>query len=389
MKIPMCEPDITAAERVAVDEVLRGTTLSIGPRLELFERRIASYVGARHAAGVSSGTAGLHLCMLAAGVGEYDLVITTPFSFVASANAAMYVRARPVFVDVEPRALTIDPQRLADTARTLSRRHGRRLKAILPVHVFGQTADMDPILEIAQRYGLAVIEDACEAIGAEYKGRSAGTIGDAGVFAFYPNKQMTTGEGGMIVTDDPGWDALFRSLRNQGRDTFDGWLAHSRLGYNYRLDELSAALGAVQAARLDELLAKRERVAGWYAARLAGLEGVERPAPAPWTTRMSWFVYVVRLAPRHDRDGVIRELEARGIPARPYFPPIHLQPFYRGRFGLRPGDFPVTEAAGASCLALPFFGTMREEQVDTVCGALAEALGLELSADTTARRAVG
>ncbi|TMB40062.1 MAG: DegT/DnrJ/EryC1/StrS family aminotransferase [Deltaproteobacteria bacterium] len=389
MKIPMCEPDITAAERVAVDEVLRGTTLSIGPRLELFERRIASYVGARHAAGVSSGTAGLHLCMLAAGVGEYDLVITTPFSFVASANAAMYVRARPIFVDVEPRALTIDPQRLADTARTLSRRHGRRLKAILPVHVFGQTADMDPILEIAQRYGLAVIEDACEAIGAEYKGRSAGTIGDAGVFAFYPNKQMTTGEGGMIVTDDPGWDALFRSLRNQGRDTFDGWLAHSRLGYNYRLDELSAALGAVQAARLDELLAKRERVAGWYAARLAGLEGVERPAPAPWTTRMSWFVYVVRLAPGHDRDRVIRDLEARGIPARPYFPPIHLQPFYRGRFGLRPGDFPVTEAAGASCLALPFFGTMREEQVDTVCGALAEALGLELSADTTARRAVG
>ena len=193
----------------------------------------------------------------------------------------------------------------------------------------------------------------------------------------------------MIVTDDPGWDALFRSLRNQGRDTFDGWPAHSRLGYNYRLDELSAALGAVQAARLDELLAKRERVAGWYAARLAGLEGVERPAPAPWTTRMSWFVYVVRLAPGHDRDRVIRDLEARGIPARPYFPPIHLQPFYRGRFGLRPGDFPVTEAAGASCLALPFFGTMREEQVDTVCGALAEALGLELSADTTARRAVG
>ena len=389
MTIPMCEPDITAAERAAVDEVLRGTSLSIGPRVQLFERRVAAFTGARHAAAVSSGTAGLHLCMLAAGVGDYDFVITTPFSFVASANAVMYVRARPVFVDVEPRALTIDPQRLADTARTLSRRHGRRLKAILPVHVFGQTADMDPILEIAQRYGLAVIEDACEAIGAEYKGRSAGTIGDAGVFAFYPNKQMTTGEGGMIVTDDPGWDALFRSLRNQGRDTFDGWLAHSRLGYNYRLDELSAALGAVQAARLDELLAKRERVAGWYAARLAGLEGVERPAPAPWTTRMSWFVYVVRLAPRHDRDRVIRELEARGIPARPYFPPIHLQPFYRGRFGLRPGDFPVTEAAGASCLALPFFGTMREEQVDTVCGALAEALGLELSADTTARRAVG
>ena len=389
MRIPMCEPDITAAEREAVDEVLRGTTLSIGPRLELFERRIAAYVGARHAAGVSSGTAGLHLCMLAAAVGEYDLVLTTPFSFVASANAIMYVRARPVFVDIEPNALTIDPQRLADTARVVSRRHGRRLKAILPVHVFGQTADMDPILEIAERHGLAVIEDACEAIGATYKGRPAGTIGDAGVFAFYPNKQMTTGEGGMVVTNHHGWDALFRSLRNQGRDVFDGWLAHSRLGYNYRLDELSAALGAVQAQRLDELLEKRARVAAWYEERLASLEGVERPGPAAWTTRMSWFVYVVRLAPRHDRDRLIRELEARGVPARPYFPPIHLQPFYRGRFGLRPGDFPVTEAAGASCLALPFFGTMREEQVDYVCGALAEALGLEPRTEPAARRAVG
>ena len=389
MRIPMCEPDITAAEREAVDEVLRGTTLSIGPRLELFERRIAAYVGARHAAGVSSGTAGLHLCMLAAGVGEYDLVLTTPFSFVASANAIMYVRARPVFVDIEPNALTIDPQRLADTARVVSRRHGRRLKAILPVHVFGQTADMDPILEIAERHGLAVIEDACEAIGATYKGRPAGTIGDAGAFAFYPNKQMTTGEGGMVVTNHHGWDALFRSLRNQGRDVFDGWLAHSRLGYNYRLDELSAALGAVQAERLDELLAKRARVAAWYEERLASLEGVERPGPAAWTTRMSWFVYVVRLAPRHDRDRLIRELEARGVPARPYFPPIHLQPFYRGRFGLRPGDFPVTEAAGASCLALPFFGTMREEQVDYVCGVLAEALGLEPRTEPAARRAVG
>src|SRR5207253_504721 len=254
---------------------------------------------------------------------------------VASANAVMYVRARPVFVDVEPRALTIDPQRLADTARTLSRRHGRRLKAILPVHVFGQTADMDPILEVAQRYGLAVIEDACEAIGAEYKGRSAGTIGDAGVFAFYPNKQMTTGEGGMIVTDHPGWDVLCRSLRNQGRDVFDGWLTHTRLGYNYRLDELSAALGAVQVERLEEILARRATVAGWYTARLGAIDGVALPAIAPWTTRTSWFVYVVRVA---DRDRVIRELAARGIPARAYFPPIHLQPFYRATFRYKPGD---------------------------------------------------
>jgi dTDP-4-amino-4,6-dideoxygalactose transaminase len=256
----------------------------------------------------------------------------------------------------------------------------RRVKAILPVHVFGQPADLDPILAIADRHGLAVVEDACEAIGAEYRGRPAGALGDAGVFAFYPNKQMTTGEGGMLVTRHAEWDALFRSLRNQGRDVFDGWLTHSRLGYNYRLDELSAALGAVQVARLDEILAGRARVAGWYAERLADLEGVALPETAPWTTRTSWFVYVVRVAAR---DHVIRELEHRGIPARAYFPPIHLQPFYRTSFGFGPGDFPVAEAAGETCLALPFFGTMREDEVDTVCGALAEIL------PAAARRAIG
>src|SRR5438128_3170805 len=252
MRIPMCEPDITTAEREAVLGVLHTPTLALGPRLELFERRVSEYIGAPHAVGVSSGTAGLHLCMLAAGVGEGDLVLTTPFSFVASANCILYAHATPVFVDVDPVTLTIDPDALARKARALVRRGRRRarLKAILPVHVFGQPADMDPILEIARRYTLAVVEDACEAIGATYKGRAVGTLGDAGVFAFYPNKVITTGEGGMIVTHDPAWDALFRSLRNQGRDVFDGWLAHSRLGYNYRLDELSAALGAVQVDRL-------------------------------------------------------------------------------------------------------------------------------------------
>ncbi|HYR95793.1 MAG TPA: DegT/DnrJ/EryC1/StrS family aminotransferase [Candidatus Binatus sp.] len=376
MRIPMCEPDITAAERAAVDEVMRTPTLSIGPQIELFEREVAAALDAPHAAGVSSGTAGLHLCMIAADVGEGDLVLTTPFSFVASANCALYVRARPVFVDIDPETLTIDPEALAHRAKALLRRGGRsgRLKAILPVHVFGQPADMDPILEVARRHDLAVIEDACEAIGATYKGRPAGTLGDAGVFAFYPNKLVTTGEGGMIVTRRAAWDALVRSLRNQGRDVFDGWLQHSRLGYNYRLDELSAALGAAQVRRLDELLAKRERVAAWYGARLVRIEGVRLPRVAPWTTRMSWFVYVVRVAPGGERDRVIRELERRGIPARPYFPPIHLQPFYRAEFGFRPGDFPAAEAAGQTCLALPFSGTMREAQVDTVCGALDEVL---------------
>ena len=388
MRIPMCEPDITAAERAAVDEVMRTPTLSIGPQLELFEREVAAAVDTTHAAGVSSGTAGLHLSMIAADVGEGDLVLTTPFSFVASANCALYVRARPVFVDIDPETLTIDPEALAHRAKALARRAGRngRMKAILPVHVFGQPADMDPILEVARRYDLAVVEDACEAIGATYKGVPAGTLGDAGVFAFYPNKLVTTGEGGMVVTRRAAWDGLVRSLRNQGRDVFDGWLQHSRLGYNYRLDELSAALGAAQVRRLDELLAKRERVAAWYGARLARIEGVTLPQVAPWTTRMSWFVYVVRVGRGGERDLVIRELERRGIPARPYFPPIHLQPFYRTEFGFKPGDFPAAEAAGQTCLALPFFGTMREVQVDQVCGALEETLAT-LHAGSALRRA--
>ena len=386
MTIPMCEPDITAAERDAVLEVLATPTLSIGPKIDLFERKIADFVGVRHAAGVSSGTAGLHLCMLAAGVGPGDLVLTTPFSFVASANCILYVGARPVFVDVDPETLTMDPEALDRMVRA-PRREGN-VKAILPVHVFGQPADMDPIHDVARRHGLAVIEDACEAIGATYKGRAAGTLGDAAVFAFYPNKMMTTGEGGMIVTDKPSWDALFRSLRNQGRDVFDAWLSHSRLGYNYRLDELSAALGAAQADRLDELLKKRERVARCYGSRLAQIENVKLPSIAPWTTRMSWFVYVVRVA-RGLRDPVIHALERRGVPARPYFPPIHLQPFYRAELGYRPGDFPVAEAAGETCLALPFFGTMREEQVDFVCDALAESLRESSAGAAPKRRALG
>ena len=368
----MSRPDITTAERTAVNEVLEQPTLSLGPRLESFERKMAAYVGTPYAAGVSSGTAGLHLAMIAAGVTAGDLVLTTPFSFVASANCILYVGARPIFVDVDPATLTIDPDALARTLKTCMRGgRRRRVKAILPVHVFGQPADMEPILEMASRHGLAVVEDACEAIGSEYRGRRAGTLGDAGVFGFYPNKQMTTGEGGMIVTRHADWDALFRSLRNQGRDVFDGWLTHTRLGYNYRLAELGAALGAAQVDRLDEILARRERVAAWYTTRLAAMDGVTLPAIAPWTTRTGWFVYVVRVA---DRDHVIRELEHRGVPARAYFPPIHLQPFYRASFGYEPGAFPVAEAAGETCLALPFFGTMLERDVDMVCGALGEVL---------------
>jgi len=383
MTIPMSRPDITSAERAAVLDVLSTSTLALGPRLERFVCNLAEHVGVRHAVGVSSGTAGLHLCVVAAGVTAGDVVLTTPFSFVASANCVLYERARPVFVDIDPQTLTIDPDALAGAARALTAR-GERLKAILPVHVFGHPADMDPIRDVAARYRVAVIEDACEAIGAAYKGRAVGTLGDAAVFAFYPNKQITTGEGGMIVTDDSAWDGLFRSLRNQGRDVFDGWLQHSRLGWNYRLDELSAALGAVQVERLEEILAKRARVADAYTRRLARLEHVAPPAVAAWVSRMSWFVYVVRLAPWLDRDAVIRGLEERGVPSRAYFPPIHLQPFYRERFGVRPGNFPVSEEMGRRCLALPFSGAMTATQIDTVCGALGEVL----AEAETSRRAI-
>ena len=269
MEITMSGPDITEVEIKAIEAVLRTSHLSIGPRITKFEEQFAAYIGARYAAAVNSGTSGLHLVVIAAGVQEGDLVITTPFSFIASANCILYERALPVFVDVDPATGNIDPDLIVEAIEALtnerrfppSSRHSsfavRRPKAILPIHAFGQPADMDPILEVARRYNLAVIEDACEAIGAEYKGRKAGTLGDAAVFAFYPNKQITTGEGGMIVTDDEEWANLFRSLRNQGRDTFNAWLSHARLGYNYRLDEMSAALGLAQMRRIEELLSKR------------------------------------------------------------------------------------------------------------------------------------
>jgi perosamine synthetase len=399
--IPMSSPDLTDIEIEAVNDVLRTRYLSIGPQLEEFERAVASYLGVAHAVAVNSGTSGLHLAVIAAGVGggSYvsrdggpDLVITTPFSFVASANCILYQRAMPIFVDVEPATGNIDPAQVAEAANDLTAgEHSARrwlppairdsqlgigkLKAILPVHAFGQPADMDPILEVGTHHQLAVIEDACEALGAEYRGRRAGTLGDAAVFAFYPNKQMTTGEGGMIVTGDGAWADLFRSLRNQGRDGFDAWLNHSRLGFNYRLDELSAALGRAQMGRIEEMLVKREQVASWYNERLTGVELIERPYVAPTTDRMSWFVYVVRVKPPASRNEVMQELAREGIPTRRYFSPIHLQPFYCSQFGYQRGDFEATELLADTSLALPFSSVMNENQVDQVCDRLRAAVG--------------
>jgi len=386
--VPMSAPDISEAEREAVASVLATSQLSIGPKLEAFEGSVSRLTGMRHAVGVNSGTSGLHLSMIAAGVGRGDMVITTPFSFVASANCILYQDGIPVFVDAEPGTGNIDPDQVAQAASDLkhggerarqwlpsrlraaaSTRHGS-LRAILPVHVFGQPANMYAMREIGCMFDLVVVEDACEAIGGQYRGRQAGSIGDAAVFAFYPNKQMTTGEGGMIVTNHDRWADLFRSLRNQGRDVFDAWLNHSRLGYNYRLDEMSAALGLAQLNRLDELLSKRQRVVQWYTERLKDIEWLELPHVAETTTRMSWFVFVVRLAPHVDRSRLMSALQAEGIPSRPYFQPIHLQPFYVERFGYRRGDFPVTEQLARTSLALPFFSTMLESQVDRVSDTL-------------------
>jgi dTDP-4-amino-4,6-dideoxygalactose transaminase len=389
-RINMSSPDLTEAEFNAVQEVLRSNHLSLGPKLTAFEKEFAAYVGTRHAIAVSSGTAALHLSLIATGIGDGDLVVTSPFSFVASANCALYERAIPLFVDVDPLTGNVDPALVRAAVDDIGNggASARRwlppalrdsasspaLKAILPVHAFGQPADMTSIMDIARRNGLRVVEDACEALGAEHRGQRVGTFGDLSCFAFYPNKQMTTGEGGMIVTDNEQHANLCSSLRNQGRDVFDAWLSHSRLGYNYRLSELSCALGLVQITRIDDMLAKRARVAAWYSERLRGIDGVRVPEVTTAATRMSWFVYVIRLDSMAGRTETMEALAARGIPSRPYFTPIHLQPFYVEKFGYRRGDFPVAESLGDTSLALPFSSVMTEDQVDCVCDALTAVL---------------
>ena len=367
MQIPQSYPDIGPRERLAVEEVMASGVLSLGPRIRAFEQRFRDRLGIAHALGVSSGTAGLHLCVRALGIGDGDEVITTPFSFVASANCLEFERAVPRFVDIDPVTLNIDPARVeaAITPRT---------RAILPVHVFGHPYDVDAIDQIARRHGLRIIEDACEALGTSWRGRKAGTCGDAAVFGFYPNKQITTGEGGMVVTDDGEAAALMDSMRNQGRSDDGGWLRHDRLGYNYRLDEISAAIGEVQMARLDELLAAREAAAARYDRLCGDLPGVTLP-PRQVDAVVSWFVYVIRLGEGIDRDEVMRRLGERDVQCRPYFPSIHLQPYYANKYGYKPGDFPVTESVSRRTLSLPFFGQITEAQQAYVRDALAAVLG--------------
>lgn len=367
--IALARPSISQVEIDAVVEVLRSSKLSLGPKLDEFEAAFAAICETSEAVACSSGTAGLHLLVEAMGITAGDEVITSPFSFISSANCILMGGATPVFVDVNPDTWNIDPK-LIDAAVTPN------TKAILPVDVFGQAVDMDKISVIPGQHGLRIIEDSCEALGTRYKGRPAGSLGDAGVFGFYPNKQITTGEGGMIVTDDAELARLCRSLRNQGRDDGGGWLAHARLGYNYRLSDLNCALGIAQLRRFDELSAARRRVHGMYRQRLEDEPRIRMQKIHP-DVEMSWFVFVVRLEDRYtaeDRDRFLAALQERGIGCSNYFAPIHLQPFYVERFGYKPGDFPVCEELSARTIALPFHHELTEEDVETVCTELQKLL---------------
>ena len=378
MELALSSASITQAEQKAVLDVLRGRRLSLGPWAERFERAVANYVGARHAVAVNSGTSGLHLVMRALGIGAGDEVITTPFSFVASSNCVLFEDAAPVFVDIDPDTLCIDPD-------AVERRINHRTRAILAVDVFGHPADWPVLRRVARRHGLALVEDSCEALGSTLAGRRCGTFADAAVFAFYPNKQITTGEGGMVVTDRRRIADLCRSMANQGRRIRNGaWLEHVRLGYNYRLSEVNAALGVVQMRRIDSILSRRARVAGWYNRLLADVDEVRVPTVAPGV-EMSWFVYVIRLAdrccpggrPRNgrtERDRVLAGLRRRGVQCSNYFQPIHLQPYYREAFGYRRGDFPVCEAVGDRTIALPFHTRMRRRDAARVVDALKDTI---------------
>lgn len=411
MKIPLSCPDITALEKEKVIEVLNTSNLSLGPKLVEFEERFAQYVGSKYAIAVNSGTSGLHLCIRALDIKDGDEVLTTPFSFIASANCILFERARPVFIDINEKTLNMDINKLSDIIKK-SKIKSQKLKAALPIHMFGRPCEIDEIIKLAEEYELKVIEDACEAIGAEYltnnpkikaqksnskdksqyqidikSGKSieylkknqeelkrmiwrkVGTFGDCAVFAFYPNKQITTGEGGMIFTDDENIYKLCRSMRNQGRSENGGWLQHERLGYNYRISDINCALGIAQLERIDEILAKREKVAKLYNERVKEIAELIIPQFEE-NKKISWFVYVVRLTDKYskeDRDLILNKLKEKGIGCGNYFSPIHLQPFYRKMFGYKKGDFPITERVSERTIALPFYNNLKEDQVDYVC----------------------
>lgn len=386
-EIPLSRPDITSLEEDMVLQTLRSGRLSIGPMVEQFEHQVAQRAGCRFGVAVNSGTSGLHLAMKALNIGPGDQVITTPFSFIASSNSILFTGATPVFVDICPRTLNMDPTKLerAITPKT---------KAILAVETFGNPVYMDQYRAIAARQEVALIEDCCEALGGKHKERPCGSFGRVGVFGFYPNKQITTGEGGMIVTDDERLAEMCRSMRNQGRPlnwksvsggsgtsapAFASWLKHERLGYNYRLSEINAALGVAQMRRLDSIIERRQHVAGQYISRLAAHRHLILPTIDP-ETLMSWFVFVVRLEATYtgeERERVLGGLRGHDIGCGDYFPCIHLQPFYREQFGFEPGMFPIAESVSQRTIALPFYNDLSARDIDSVCQTLDVLIGRE------------
>jgi perosamine synthetase len=362
----MSLPDLDDADVSAVVEVLRSDRLALGPRTNEFERLVSEYVGVKHAVAVSSGTAALHLIVKALEIGRGDEVIVPSFTFAASVNAILYEGATPVFVDIEPETYNLNPE-------DLERRVTERTRAIMVVDVFGHPADWPRITRIAERHKLLLIDDSCEALGAMLGDRMLGQFGDAAAFAFYPNKQMTTGEGGMIVTDNDHVAQICRSLANQGRGQMGAWLEHERLGYNYRLDEMSSALGCSQMKRLHTFLSQRAQVAKMYTERLRKFDWVRPPVVLPQVL-ISWFVYVVTLAEHIDRDSVMARMEAEGVPVRAYFEPMHLQPYIRESSTCVASELPVTESIARRTIALPFHNKLTSEQVDDVVKTLSNAV---------------
>jgi len=369
-KYPIAKPYIGPEEKKAVLGVLNSGNLSLGPIYKIFESKFAEKIGLKYACAVSSGTAGLHLAMIAANIQPGDEVITSPFSFIASANCALYMNAKPVFIDIDPLTYNIDPDKIeaAITPKT---------KAILPVHIFGQTADMTRITRIAKKYKLKIIEDACESVCAEHKGKKAGTFGESAVFAFYPNKQMTTGEGGMLVTNSKKIYELCNSLRNQGRSENMQWLDHERLGYNYRMDEMSAALGLSQLRKLDYMIKERKKIAGFYNKQLKKFDSLLQIPSVSSDNEHTWFVYVVKIKnikSEKVRNEIILDLGRQGISTKPYLPAIHLFSFYKNKFGYKKDDFPITEEVSRSSLALPFYLGLKEKDIKYIVGKVIETI---------------
>jgi perosamine synthetase len=369
MRIYLSRPDITEKEVQALTEVLRSPNLSLGPKLGEFEQAFANYIGRKRAVAVNSGTSGLYLCMLAAGIGKGDEVITTPFTFISTSNVVLMAGAKPVFVDIDPVTLNIDLNKI-------ERRITKKTKAIMPVEVFGNPAGFDKVCQIADKHKLTIVEDSCEALGSALNGKKAGTFGAISVFAFYPNKQITTGEGGMILTDNDDLANMCASLRNQGRGAGGSWLSHERLGYNYRLSDINCALGVVQLSRIEEIKRKRKQVAKWYQEFLAGDDRFIVPTE-PAGCDINWFVFVVRLADRftrQNREKVLQAMRDAGIQVSNYFTPVHLQPFMVERFGFKPGDFPITEFVADRTIALPFYNNLSKAEIATVCDELRKAV---------------